>query len=441
MPPRPLLAAVVAFALAAPTLAPFALAQAPAGSRTPAPDPAGAANRIVAVVNGDVVTQAEIASRTRLFALNAGVTVTPDTLVRLEPQVLRLLIDERLRMQEVQRRRVPVSDNDVAEALAEIERRNSLQPGALVAQLRQAGVQPRVLFDQIRAQLGWGRMMRALLGAGAELGEGEVADAIAAQRARAGQSEFLIGEMFIPVDDARNEAQVRQFTDEAVAQLRRGTPFPVVATQFSQSQTAVQGGDLGWVGLDRLDPEVAAVVERMPQGAVSNPIRVAGGYQIVTLRARRQVGQEQLSTLLTLRQVFLPFTEPLDPQSPTAGQVALLERATRLSQTLRGCEQMDAQPRGGDRPSDPGPVRLEGLANPQLRQLLAGLAPGRPTQPVISPDGIMLIMVCSRETRNVAEFTPELARALILRERVETLSRQLQRELRRRALIEMRAAG
>ncbi len=359
--------------------------------------------------------------------------------MRLEPQVLRLLVDERLRTQEVQRRRVPVSDNDVAEAIADIERRNNLPAGALRAQLRAAGIQPRTLFDQVRAQIGWGRLMRALLGAGAEVSEAEVAEAIAAHRARAGQAEFLVGEIFVPVDDARNEAQVRGFADEVITQLRRGTPFPIVATQFSQAQTAVQGGDLGWVGLDRLDPEVAAVVERMPQGAVSNPIRVAGGYQVVTLRGRRQVGQEQIATLLSVRQVFLPFATPLDPQAPTQQQVELVDRAQRLSQTLRSCEQMEQQPRAGDRPADPGPVRLEGLNPPQLRTLLAGLPPNRSSQPLISPDGVMLIMVCSRETRNLSEFTPEMARGQILRERVETRSRQLQRELRRRAMIEIRA--
>src|SRR5829696_6664011 len=85
-------------------------------------------NRIVAVVNGEVVSRADVVGRARLFALNAGIAVAPETLDRLAPQVTRLLIDERLRLQEVQRRRVPVTDAEVAEAVAELERRNNLQP-------------------------------------------------------------------------------------------------------------------------------------------------------------------------------------------------------------------------------------------------------------------------------------------------------------------------
>jgi peptidyl-prolyl cis-trans isomerase SurA len=435
--PRPALWPALALMLALPAIA---LAQ----PRPAAPQPAAPANpnanRILAVVNGEPITQAEVTSRSRLFALNAGMGVTPETLTRLQPQVLRLAVDERLRIQEIQRRRIGVSDQDIAEALADIERRNNLRPGAMSAQLRNAGIQPRVLFDQMRAQIGWGRLLRQALGPLAEISEQEVNDAIASRRAQEARTEFLVGEIYIPVDDPANEGEVRRFADEVISQIRRGSPFPVVATQFSQAQTALGGGDLGWVGVNQLDPEVAAIVERMPPGAVSNPIRVAGGFQIITLRARREGGTaNQLSTMLTIRQVFTPFDRPLDPMAPTEQQRALVERAQRLSQTLRGCEQVDALPRSSDRPTDPGPIRLEGLNPPALRSMLAGLPIGRPSQPVIAPDGVLLLMVCSREQRNLNEFTPDVARNQILRDRVELLSRQLQRDLRRRAVIETRA--
>jgi len=439
MPRTPFLAALMVPLLCLGTLP--AVAQRLPAAAAPAAPPAapGTTNRILAVVNGDVVTQAEVNSRARLFAMNTGVAISPEVLNRLRPQVLRLAIDEKLRIQEVQRRRIPVSDHDIAEAIGDIERRNGLPQGALRAQLRGAGIQPRVLFDQVRAQIGWGRLLRQMLGPLAEISEQDIQGAIANHRARQGQTEFLVGEIFIPVDDPGTEAEVNRFVDEVVGQLRRGSPFQVVATQFSQSQTAVQGGDLGWVTSAQVDPEVASILERMPPGAISNPIRVAGGFQIVTLRGKREGGRIENSTMLSIRQLFLPFATRLDPQAPTEAHRAILERAQRLSQTLRGCEQMDAQPRTSDRPADPGPIRLEGLNPPPLRQMLASLAIGRPSQPVISPDGILLLMVCSREQQQQEEFTADAARQQILRDRVEVLARQLQRELRRRAVIETRA--
>ena len=70
----------------------------------PPPAPAAQATRIVAVVNGDVISNADVDNRTRLFALSTGLPMTPDVLDRLKQQITRQLIDEKLRMQEVQRR-------------------------------------------------------------------------------------------------------------------------------------------------------------------------------------------------------------------------------------------------------------------------------------------------------------------------------------------------
>jgi LPS-assembly protein len=219
----------------------LATALAAGGLALPAAPCAQEANRIVAVVNGDIVTRADIEGRRRLFAINAGLPASPQVLDRLTPQVTRLLVDERLRLQEVQRRRVAVGDDDIAAAVAELERRNGLPAGGLVAQLRRAGVEPRVLYDQLRVQIGWSRLVRALLGPQATPGEAEIADYIATQRARTGQPEFLVSEIFIPVDDPGEEPEVRRFVDDIIAQLRAGVPFPVAATQFSQAQTALQG--------------------------------------------------------------------------------------------------------------------------------------------------------------------------------------------------------
>jgi peptidyl-prolyl cis-trans isomerase SurA len=418
---------------------------APAAAQRPAPPAAQqgtqaqSANRIVAVVNSEVVSRADVASRSRLFALNAGIAVAPETLERLAPQVTRLLIDERLRLQEVQRRRIPVTDRDVAEAISELERRNNLPPGGLRDQLQRVGIQPRVLYDQVRTQIGWSRLLRQQLGPQAQPSKEEVDEAIRNARARTGEPEFLVSEIFIPSDDPRNERETRAFVDEVVGQLRRGTPFPVAATQFSQAQTALQGGDLGWVSKDQLDQDVAEVVTRMPPGAVSNAIKVAGGYQIVTLRQKREAGRD-FATLLTVRQAYFPFTSTLDPEAPTQQQRDAVERAQRLSETARSCEAVEAANRGGDRPADPGQVRLETVSPPPLRTLLAGLSPGKASQPIITPDGVLVMMVCGREQKNLAELTEDQARAQLLRDRVENLSRQLQRDLRRKAQIDVRTA-
>jgi peptidyl-prolyl cis-trans isomerase SurA len=432
--PRPVRSLAVALLLAA-------ALPLPAGAQLPPQSQAAAqTNRIVAVINGDVVSRADVIGRARLFALNAGIAVAPEVLDRLTPQVTRLLIDERLRLQEVQRRRIPVADADVADAVKELEQRNNLPEGALRAQLNQVGVQPRVLYDQIRTQIGWARLLRQQLGPNAVPSDAEVQETIRAAAARVGQPEFLVSEIFVPIDDPRNEAEVNRFTEEVIRQLRAGIPFPVAATQFSQSQTALQGGDLGWVRKEDMDPAVAAVVERMPPGAVSNAIKVPGGYQIVALRQKRESGRD-LATLISVRQAYFPFAGTLDPNNPTQQQRDQVDKAQRLASSARSCDAVEAAAKsgGGDRATDPGQIRLETVNPPPLRAMLAGLSPGKPSQPILMPDGVLVMMVCSREQKNLAELTPDQAKQQLLRDRIELLSRQLQRDLRRRAVIETRS--
>ena len=180
-------------------------------------------------------------------------------------------------------------------------------------------------------------------------------------------------------------------------------------------------------------------MERMPPGAISNPIRVPGGFQIVALRGKRESGRD-MATMLSLRQAFFPFSSVLDQNNPTQQQRDQVERAQRLAETARNCDAIERAGRAdGDRPSDPGQIRLETVTPPPLRSLLASLQPGKASQPILTPEGVMVMMVCSREQKNLAELTPEQVKSQLLRDRVENLSRQLQRDLRRRATIEMRS--
>lgn len=413
-------------------------------ARPPAHTPAVAppsGESIVAVVNGDVITNADVMNRGRLFALSSGLPVTPDVLARLRPQVAKQLVDERLRLQEAQRRKIAISDREIADAIGEIEQRNGLAPGALSNNLRGQGVAMRTLIDQVRVQLGWTRVLRQVLGNKTEITDADVADQARLFQAQVGKPEFRVSEIFIPIDDPAKAGDAQRFAETVITQLRQGAPFGVVAAQFSQSQTALQGGDLGWVRQNELDPEVTAVVTQMPVGAISNPIRVPGGISIVTLRAKRDIGRDK-STVLSLRQVFWPFTGKLDPQAPSEQQKHAVELAQAAAKSVHSCGDMEEANKraGASRPADPGEVRLETVGSAPLKQLLQNLAPNQASKPVISGDGVALLMVCSREEKTAAAPNKEEITNRLLSERVELASRQLQRDLRRRAVMDERGS-
>jgi peptidyl-prolyl cis-trans isomerase SurA len=392
---------------------------------------------LVAVVNGSPITNIDVDNRARLFALSAGLPPNPSLLDRLKPQIVRQLIDERLRLQAVEKAHIVVPDKAIADAIGEIEKRNGMPPGALRQRLESSGVSFTTLVDQIRTQLGWTQLLRQTLGARATVSPAEVAARQRLMAQQTGQPEYHVAEIFIPIESAAGRADAQSFANTVISDLRAGAPFPVAAAQFSQSQTALAGGDLGWVQANQLDPAVAKIVTEMPPGAISNPIPVPGGLDIVTLEGKRTVGQD-VHTVLSARQVFLPFTAPLNPTAPTPQQLQTLQQARQISATVKTCPQMEqvAVRDHSPRPADLGQIDLDHVQPPSFRAMLAGLQPGQTTKPVVAPDGIAVLIVCSKERKNLAQLTPAEIRTEILSQRVDLLSRQLQQDLRSQAQIE-----
>jgi peptidyl-prolyl cis-trans isomerase SurA len=402
----------------------------------PPPD----ADAIAAVVNGDIITRGDIENKAKMFALSTGLALTPEVMARLRPQFTRELINERLQLEEIQRRKIVVTDADVAAAIANVEQRNGLKPGGLRAKLASQGVAFSTLINQMRTSLGWTRVLRQELAERGYVTPAEIAEQEALFKKQTGQPQYHVAEIFVPAEDPSRVNDARRFADTVIQQIRAGAPFGIVAAEFSQSETALKGGDLGWVRPDQLDPQIAALVTQMPIGAVSNPVRVAGGFDVVALQEKRLVGSD-MATVLNVRQAFFPFTSALDPQAPTEQQKQALEAGQALSRTATSCAAIEAAnlAQGGKRPSNPGELRLDHMTAP-MQALLGPMVPGVPSKALVTPDGVMVVMVCSKQQKNLAAMTREDIADQLIQQRVELASRQLQQDLKRRALIEQRAS-
>lgn len=415
---------------------PAALAQKSANDAPPA-----AEDRIIAVVNGQILTERDVDDRARLFVVSTGLPVRPEIMARMRGQIIHQLIDERLKTQEMLARHIIIEPEQIADAISNIEARNGMPKNALRNRLAADNISLTTLIDQIRVQLGWMQVLRQELGPRSRVTPEQIAQREKAQQAEAGQPQYFVSEIFVPVADPDHDETELNFTKTIISQLRQGAPFAIVAAQFSQDQSALDGGSLGWVQEDHLEPEVVNIVRKMPDGAISNPIKVPGGYVIATVHARRLVGK-QMGTLLSLRQAFFPFTSPLDPANPTEQQRQALTKATQASHSLKDCKSVEQLniALGNTRPSDPGIQLLERLS-PQMHALLDKLPPNRTTTPLVSHDGIALLMVCSRQERNLAAQTPGQIADQLMNERIEQAARQLQRGLQRRAIIQIRPAA
>jgi peptidyl-prolyl cis-trans isomerase SurA len=423
-------------ALAQPAPAKAAPVAAPKGAAPYSPD----AVHIAAVVNGDLITDGDIDARRRLFAISVGLPTSAEVLGRLTAQVKQQLIDERLRLQEMLRRHVIVQGSDIAATIGAIERRNGMPPGFLQKRLAADGLTMRSMIDQYRVQIGWSRVLRGLLGPTAEPTSAEIEEREALLKSQIGQTEYEIGEVFIPISEPAQAADAQRFADLVIQQLRGGAPFAVVAAQFSQSQSALQGGDMGWVQANQLDEEVLAVVKVMPTGAISNPIRIPGGISIVALRGKREIGND-VTLMAHIRQIFVPFDAPLNPQAPNEQQRRAVEGLRAIAASARGCEGVEAATKGiaGVKSTESKDVRIDRIGNPNLRQLAATLPIDKPSEPLIAQDGVALIVVCARDTRNAGVPAKKELAEQLFSERMELLSRQLMRGLQRRAVIDLRA--
>jgi peptidyl-prolyl cis-trans isomerase SurA len=391
---------------------------------------------IAAVVNGQVITNQDVEARAKLLAVSTGMTPTPDVLQRLEPQVTSLLIDQTLQLQEINRRNVVVADADVVGAVSHIEQNNGLPAGGLRTKLEAGGIPFDTLVAQLRTELGWQTVLHQVLGPGLQPTPGDMNAEKAALKAELGSTQYHISEIFVPVTDPASDGTAQNFANTVIAQLRTGAPFSIIAVQFSQAQTASQGGDLGFVQLSELDPAVASVVTSMPAGAISNPIRVPGGYEIVQMQGSHVVGNEK-QTMLSIRQAFAPYPTPITDGAVGPAQAAVIEKLVQTGHSAHSCADIEADNAalGNVRPADPGPVNLATVTPPAFQTILSNLAPGQVSQPLVAQDGVSIVMVCSRQDQAVSLPSDDTIANIIVERRVELESQQLLDNLRHRSII------
>jgi len=370
-PARAALVALAVLAAAACAAPAFAQGRQPAQQR-----PQGEVLRIAAVVNEDVVSVLELQARVRLTLITAGLPPTQETVQRLQPQILRNLIDERLQLQEALRLGIQVPDQEVESAMRRIEQANRMPANALPDMLRRAGVPPSALQSQIRSTIAWQRAV----------------------------------------------------------QMRRGVPFPALALQFSQSTSAANGGDIGWVEQGTLDDAAETAIRQVNPPGISQPIRSVGGYYLYGVRARRTIAQASPDDVIVeVSQLRLPVE-----RGPRADQAALLDLAEQVRSTVSGCDDLRrvASELQVPPPADPQRGRL-GQLPPQFRQIITGLRVGEASRPITLPQGLIILIVCARDHNPDRRHRAQLTETL-LRTRLDAQARRLLRDLRRAAFIDIR---
>jgi len=390
--------------------------------------------RIAAVVNEDVITAFDVQSRIQMFLLTSGIEDSVEVRQRLLPQVMNALIEEKLKLQEARREEIETTEEEVRAAVQIIEQNNGMQSGAFAAMLSQQGIDSGTFYAQVEADVAWLRVVREVLARDVSVTEEEVNLVIERLKANQGKPEYLLGEIFLPIGLGVRDNDVRQLAQQLAERAREGTPFPALAQQFSQSPTAAVGGDLGWINAGELETELDRALTRLNPGDISDPIRTLSGYTILALREQRSTAEASpLMAAVTLSQIYLQ----------TTGRNALDEaRMTQLTQAIQSqvfsCEQMNqwAEQIGGPGSGPVDLIRVGGLPE-AVRDVVVGLPVNQVSAPVDVAGARLFVMVCTRQEDDGLP-TQNQVYSRLENEKLDTISRQRLRDLRRQALIDVR---
>lgn len=255
----------------------------------------GGADGIAVVVNDEPILISAVADRMKLVMISSGMPNNDEVREKVQPQVINILIDEKLRMQEAQAAKIVVDEAAVDEGFATIAAQNNMDGPQFAAVLKQAGINVQTLRDQVRSQIAWARVVESKLSGQVEVSEFDVDMLAQNMRENIGKSEYLTAEIFLPVDSAAEERDVKQLADRLVQQLRGGqVRFSALAGQFSQAAGASKGGDLGWVQEGQLAPELDAALRGLNEGDITPPLRSLTGYHILLLRGKRASAPDTL---------------------------------------------------------------------------------------------------------------------------------------------------
>ena len=390
--------------------------------------------RIAAVVNEDVITLFDVQSRIQLFLITSGLEDTVEVRQRLLPQVMNALIEEKLKLQEARREEIETEENEVLSAVQVIEQNNGMPSGAFFNMLAEQGIDSGTFYSQVEADVVWLRVVREILARDISVSEEEVNTVIDRLKANQGKPEYLLGEIFLPLGLGSREADIFGLAQQLAERARSGTPFQALAQQFSQSPTAAVGGDLGWTHSGDVEPELERAILRMKAGETSEPIRTASGYTILALRDQRATAEASpLMAGVALSQIYLP----------TVGRTALspdrLNQLTTAIQTqIFSCPQMNdwADEVGGPGSGPVDLIRVGGLPE-AIRDTVMALPVGQVSQPVDIAGARLFVMVCDRQEDSGLPSQNQVYSRLESA-KLDTVSRQRLRDLRRQALIDVR---
>jgi len=275
----------------------------------------GSLDRIVAVVEEDVILQSEldeaINAIVRQYASNPGQLPPKDVLAR---QVLDRLILMRLQVQRANDQGIRVSDQDIDQAAGNVAQQNKMSLDQLRAAVEQDGFSYAAFRQQLSDQLIAQKLHESVVRDQVTVTDAEVNNLLASPTYKAGEVHLAHIQISTPAGGGANDiAQAQAKAEEAIKAIKGGMDFNAAAIRFSDAPDALDGGDLGWRRLDEVPPAFADAVATLKPGETTAALRGPTGFHILKLVDTRQPGR-QIVTEYHARQILIKPSEIVTPE-------------------------------------------------------------------------------------------------------------------------------
>ena len=358
-------------------------------------------DRIAAIVNDGLVLRSELdlqmdAVTKRLK--EQKVELPPESV--LKTQVLERLIVQEIEVQRAKRIGLTISDEQLNSALQDIAARNKLPFDQLPTALQAQGVDYKQYRESMRKELTLSTLRQRDVIAHINVSPHEMEQYLARQQNAATNDEFNVSHILLSLPAAATPEQIDQIGKKAKdisERAAKGEDFGQLAIANSNSQTALDGGQLGWRKGSQLPQFILDLVTKMKPGDVSDPVRTPSGFHIVKLTERRSGEAPVIVNQIHVRHILLKPNE-LDDDETVRQKLTKLRDRILKGEDFAGIASATSQDPGSA--PDGGDLGWSGPGTfvPEFDKAIADLKPNEISEPFKTRYGWHIVQMLGTRT-------------------------------------------
>jgi peptidyl-prolyl cis-trans isomerase SurA len=225
---------------------------------------------------------------------------------------------QEIQAQHAKRVGLTVSDEQLNSALQEIASRNKIPFDQLPTALAAQGVDYKQYRESMRKELTLSTLRQRDVISHINVSPHELEQFLARQQSSAANDEFNVSHILLSLPEAATPQQLEDITHKAqdlADRASKGEDFGQLAIANSNSQTALDGGQLGWRKGTQLPEFILQLVTKMKPGDVSQPVRTPSGFHIVKLNERRSGEAQVIINQIHVRHILMKTNEIDDDET------------------------------------------------------------------------------------------------------------------------------